>query len=125
MSLIKTVYEIAKIAFRYSGKISKFTSGESTILKKFPPGYRGYAKDVLTGTATAFHGGLIADIIKDYMLADDTPGNGVPTLQQRNGIKADPSYKTRSGRASGYNRRNRSRECFDQYGRRTSSRKRY
>ncbi len=79
LTLIKTVYEIAKIVVRYSGKVGRITSGESTILKKFPPGYRPYVKDVLTGTATAFHGGLISDIIKDYMLADDSPGNGIQT----------------------------------------------
>ncbi len=113
MTLIKTVYEIAKIAVRYGSRAGKFTSGQSTFISRFPPRYRSDVRTVLKGASTVTTGGIVSDIIKDYMLADDSPGNGIQAPFSREQSKTGQSYKARRGRASGYSRRySGNKQCY-------------
>ncbi len=123
MSLIKTVYEVAKIALRYGKRAGRFTSGETAFIRKFPPGYRKDVQTILKGAATVTYGGLASDIIKDYMLADDSPGNGVQ--KPFNVTTPRTPYKTRY-RQSVRTRDRNSVKCYPRIRRRQSrSRKSY
>ncbi len=108
MTLIKTVYEIGKIAFRYGKSAGKFTSGQSTFIRHFPPAHRRTVGTILKGFSTVTTGGIISDVIKDYMSADDTPGNGSPI--PFNGSSTNKQNKTR-GRFATRSRRKYSGYC--------------
>ncbi len=100
MTLIKTVYEVAKIALKYGNRAGKFTSGQTTFIRHFPPAYRRDVRTILKGVSTVTTGGIIADVIKDYMQAPDTPGNGsfspfTPSSKQN---KTRNRFSTRSSR---------------------------
>ncbi len=73
MVVWKVAIEAGKIALRYGKTIGGITSGESIIIRKLPPHLREPAKIVLKGTATVFHGGLIADLLgsDDEGIGDD------------------------------------------------------
>ncbi len=98
MTLIKTIYEVAKIALKYGQKGGKLASGEASIIRKLPPGYRKSATTLLRGLSTVTTGGIVSDIIKDYMIADDSPGNAIqkPYAKPPTGTP----YKTRNRRTN-------------------------
>ncbi len=55
--------------------------------------YGGYGKATSYGVRSGALAGSIAGAFISN--APDTPGNGIPTVQPRNGAKASPSYQTR------------------------------
>ncbi len=99
MTLIKTVYEIAKLAIAFSKKAQKFSSGESTFIRRFPPHLRKDVGTIIKGASTVTYGGLVSDILKDYMMADDSPGNGpAKPISPKSQTTSSPSYKARHRR---------------------------
>ncbi len=121
MTLLKVVIEIAKIAIKYGGIAGRITSGQSAVLSRFPPHLRPYAKTVIKGATTVTYGGLVADILKDYLSTGGQNG-----FQKTPGVKT-PTYKpyqTRGGRSVRYRSGNRSRYCPDSRNRYTNTRRR-
>ncbi len=113
MVIVKTAIEIAKIAFRVAKRGNRFTSGESTFIKRFPPNYRPYVKDVLTGAGIVIHGGLVADILKsEFMPETDI---GIPAKSQT--YKFNKKYYPNRRRYS----RSRNKRYSNSFGSRQSS----
>ncbi len=85
MVLWKAAIEAGKIAYRFGKSAGKFTSGESTFIRRFPPHLRPYAKDVIQGGAIITHGGLIGDALNTFLNGLQAPY--VPT-------SSNTQYKT-------------------------------
>ncbi len=109
MVLVKTLIEIAKIGVRYTRLVGRVTSGESAFVSRFPPHLRGYAKDVVRGSAIVFHGGLIADLLT---ASTGTTGDGVPEKQLQKTNKFSKKYSRRN-RANGFGGRYNNRRSYD------------
>ncbi len=91
MVLVKTLIEIAKVGIKYGQTAGRIASGEATFISRFPPGYRGYAKDIIKGFTTVTYGGIIADLLTTG--TDTTGGNGqIPKRSQFKTNKFSKKY---------------------------------
>ncbi len=65
MVAIGTIVKIGGIIYKYAKGVGKFTSGETSIVSRFPPNYRPYIKEIIKGANIVTAGGIISDIIHD------------------------------------------------------------
>ncbi len=93
MVLFKTVIEVGKVPFRYGKSVGKFTSGETSFIRRFPPNYREPVKTIIKGSNIVIHGGLVADILKGW---DNDDIEDAPFQKQREFPKTRKYNKTRN-----------------------------
>ncbi len=64
MVAIGAAIKIGQIIIRFAKGAGRFTSGETTILSRFPPNYRPGIKQIIKGANIVTAGGLIADVLQ-------------------------------------------------------------
>ncbi len=99
----KIVVEVAKhFIKRHAGNLVRV---ESNIITTLPPAYRETTRTILRGINIVSGGNIVASLLNTYMLAPDSPGNGVPSPFRKDEFATNKSYQARNRQSV----RNRSR----------------
>ncbi len=91
---------VAQLAYKYGKGASKFTSGETSFITRFPPRYRSDVRTILKGAQTVSYGGLIAETL----MSQDGTDSGEYAVPKNGRSKTGKQYQTRSryrGRTGG------------------------
>ncbi len=109
MSILKIAIEVAKFAIRHGTTAGRIATGEATFLSRFPPNVRPFAKDVFRGISIVTTGGIVSDLIKDYISSGGQATNGVSS--PKNGSQTYKQNKARSRQSIRYRNRFSSKYC--------------
>ncbi len=119
--VIGSVLKIGNVIYKLARGAGRFTSGETSILTRFPPNYRPYIKEIIKGANIVTAGGIISDVLQQEWNELQTPKRPKFTPGKFTQKRSQYSEYNRSKRYSSNNyRRHKRQSCSCEHCRRTN-----